>query len=90
VAFVARTGTTGDAPYAIEVTELASGLQRRLTSPPPGETDEEPRWSFDDAWISFRRVSLRAPGRGTVWLVPAEGGAERPLPVPATDARWSP
>jgi Bacterial Ig-like domain len=89
VAFAARTGI-GDHPYAIEVTELASGRRRRLTAPPPGETDGDPRWSFDDAWISFRRVPLKAPGPGTVWLVPAEGGAERPLPVPATDARWSP
>ena len=90
VAFAARTGTTGDRPYAIEVTDLASGRRRRLTSPPPGQTDEDPRWSLDDAWISFRRVPLGAAGQGTVWLVPAEGGAERPLPVPATDARWSP
>ena len=90
VAFAAKTGTSGDHPYAIEVTDPASGGQRRLTSPPPGETDEDPRWSYDDAWISFRRVSLRAPGQGTVWLVPAEGGAERPLPVAATDAGWSP
>ena len=90
VAFAARTGTTADHPYAIEVTELASGRRRRLTSPPPGEADEDPRWSFDDAWISFRRVSLKAPERATVWLVPTEGGAERPLPLPATDVRWSP
>ena len=62
----------------------------RLTTPPPGETDEDPRWSLDDAWISFRRVPLKTLGRGTVWLVPVEGGAERPLPVRATDARWSP
>jgi hypothetical protein len=90
VAFAARTGTTGDHPYAIEVTELATGLRRRLTSPPPGTTDEDPHWSLDDAWISFRRVPLKTPGQGTVWLAPVEGGAERPLPVPATDARWSP
>jgi Bacterial Ig-like domain len=90
VAFAAQTGTSGDQPYAIEVTDLASGRRRRLTSPPPGESDEDPRWSLDDAWISFRRVPLKAPGPGTVWLVPAEGGAERPLPRPATDARWSP
>jgi hypothetical protein len=90
VAFAASTGMTGDPSYAIEVTELASGRRRRLTSPPSGETDADPRWSFDDAWISFRRVPLKTPGPGTVWLVPAEGGAERSLPVPATEVRWSP
>jgi Bacterial Ig-like domain len=90
VAFAASTAPTGDRPYAIEVMELASGRRRQVTSPPRGQTDEDPRWSFDDAWISFRRVTREAPGRGTVLVVPVEGGAERPLPVPATDARWSP
>ena len=86
----ARTGTTADHRYAIEVADLASGRRRSLTTPPPGETDEDPRWSLDDAWISFRRVPLKTPDRGTVWLVPVESGAERPLPMSATDARWSP
>ncbi len=90
VTLAARTGTTADHRYAIEVADLASGRRRSLTTPPPGETDEDPRWSLDDAWISFRRVPLKTPDRGTVWLVPVESGAERPLPMSATDARWSP
>ena len=76
--------------YAVETVDLDTGLQRRLTLPGKDETDASPRWSPDDAWISFRRVQIDAPERAEVWLVPADGGAARPLPVAAVDARWSP
>jgi hypothetical protein len=96
VAFVSAVdaGPDPERRYAIEVADLESGVPRRLTWPPAGESDEGPRWSLDDAWISFRRVVIGAAGReaesGQVWLVPAGGGAARPLAVSATDVGWSP
>jgi hypothetical protein len=84
----AATGPPGARRYALEVADLATGARRRLTDPPAGQTDEAPRWSPDDAWVSFRRAPIGAPERGTVWLVPADGGPARPLPVAATDAGW--
>ena len=91
VAFLAAL-PGGSAPprYAVEMADLENGVQRRLTSPGPGESDESPRWSLDDSWISFRRVPVDAPERAEVWLVPADGGAARRLPVACVDARWSP
>jgi len=76
--------------YAVEVADLESGLQRRLTLPGPGESDDGPRWSPDDAWISFRRASLDSPQRPSVWVVPTAGGEARRLPVAGVDARWGP
>lgn len=97
VAFVAavEAGPPPARGYAIEVADVETGVQRRLTAPPVGESDEEPRWSLDDEWISFRRVivepSSRGAGRGgEVWLVPAEGGPARRLSISATDVAWSP
>jgi Bacterial Ig-like domain len=76
--------------YAVEAVELENGRPRRLTLPEPGESDDSPRWSPDDGWISFRRVPLDSPDRASVWLVPAAGGDARRLPVTGIDARWSP
>jgi hypothetical protein len=86
----AATGPPGARRYALEVADLTAGARRRLTDPPADQTDEAPRWSPDDAWISFRRAPIGAPERGTVWLVPADGGLARPLAVAATDAGWMP
>jgi Big-like domain-containing protein len=76
--------------YAVETADLDKGLQHQLTSPGPDQSDESPRWSPDDAWISFRRVPLGAPDRAEVWLVPSEAGPARRAPVAGVDARWSP
>ena len=78
------------ARYAIEIADLDTGLRRRLTLPGPAESDDSPRWSPDDAWISFRRAPVDSPERASVWLVPATGGEARRLPVAGVDARWSP
>ncbi len=95
-------GPPGERRFALEVVDLGSGARRRLTAPPPGQSDDAPRWSPDDAWISFRRAPAGAPERGQVWLVLADtrrppaaergSGPEeaRPLPVAATDAQWVP
>ncbi len=84
------TGLPRERAFALEVADLATGARRRLTEPPAGESDEAPRWSPDDAWVSFRRGPVGAPERGRIWLVPAEGGAAEPLPIPASDARFRP
>jgi hypothetical protein len=76
--------------YGIQLVDLAAVAARRLTNPPWGQTDADPQWSPDDAWVSFRRAPVGAPEHGQVWLVPADGGPARPLPVPAVDARWAP
>jgi hypothetical protein len=76
--------------YAVELTDLGGRARQRLTDPPSGQTDEAPRWSPDDGWISFRRRPLDHPEGDQVWLVPADGGPPRPLPVRAVDARWTP
>lgn len=86
----AAIGAPGERRFALEVVELATGARRRLTAPPAGASDEAPRWAPDDTWISFRRAPVGAPARGRVWVIPAEGGAASPLPIAATDARWSP
>jgi hypothetical protein len=76
--------------YGIQLVDLVAVAARRLTNPPWGQTDADPQWSPDDAWVSFRRAPVGAPEHGQVWLVPADGGPARPLPVPAVDARWTP
>jgi Bacterial Ig-like domain len=87
-------GASPEPQYAVETVDLESGAQRRLTAPRRGESDEAPRWSPDDGWISFRRVEMGASerklDRGEVWLVPADGGEARRFPVSAVDARWTP
>jgi hypothetical protein len=84
-------GPLGRRRYALELLDLATGVQRRLTSPPPGFTDGEPRWSPDDAWILFRRGPAGRPEDGAAWIVPADGAAQaRPLGERIVDARWSP
>jgi hypothetical protein len=90
--FLTAAGGESSLPsrYAVETADLENGLQRRLTRPGRGESDDGPRWSPDDAWISFRRVPLDSPDRASVWLVPASGGEARRLPVAGIDARWSP
>lgn len=82
-------GPPGERRYALEVVDLGSGAQRRLTAPPPGQSDAAPRWSPDDTRILFRRAPIGASEHARVWIVSADGGAATPL-ASATDARWSP
>ena len=85
------TGPPERRRFALETFDLSSGARRRLTEPPPGASDEDPQWSPDESWITFRRAPSGDPGRSQVWIVPAEGGDARPLPVPgAAAARWIP
>jgi len=83
-------GAPRERRFALEMVEVATGVRRRLTQPPAGESDEAPRWSPDDAWVSFRRAPFGAPERGTAWIVRADGGPALPLEPRATDARWVP
>lgn len=66
-------------------------IERRLTAPPPGFTDGEPRWSPDDAWVLFRRWPVGRPEAAAVWIAPADGATRaRPLGDGIVDARWYP
>jgi hypothetical protein len=91
---VYATGRAAGVPrervYALEIFDLTSGARRLLTTPRPGETDEAPRWSPDDAWIVFRRGPVAAPAERRAWLVPSEGGVAAPVLLDAIDARWDP
>jgi dipeptidyl-peptidase-4 len=56
--------------------DLASGKSRALAPQKTGVRD--PKFSPDGRWISFL-------SRHDIWLVPTEGGEERPLTTGATD-----
>lgn len=56
--------------------DLASGQPRALAPARSGVRD--PKFSPDGRWVSFLL-------RHDIWLVPVEGGAERPLTTGATD-----
>lgn len=91
-AFVAalEPGIAPGRRYAVVVVDLATGRRRRLTDPPAGQSDEAPRWSPDDTWLSFRRSPVGAPAEGRIGVVSLAGGPARPLGPPAHDARWLP
>jgi hypothetical protein len=86
----AATGRPAERVFALEVVDVGAGARRRLTRPPPGWSDARPRWSPDDAWVSFQRHPVGAPEGGRAWIVPADGGDARPLGEDVTDARWRP
>jgi Bacterial Ig-like domain len=83
-------GLPAERRYAIEVADVSTGVRHRLSVPPSGMTDGAPRWSPDEAWLSFVRAPLDAPERAETWLVSPEGGPVRPLAPPARDVRWLP
>jgi dipeptidyl aminopeptidase/acylaminoacyl peptidase len=63
---------------------------RRLTTPPPGKKDSQPRWSPDGRTIVF--VSTREDG-SQLWQIPASGGPPQritSMATGATDPLWSP
>ncbi len=82
-------GPPGERRYGVEVVTVASGERLRMTEPPPGMTDLEPRWSPDDAWLAFRRAPVARPAEGAIWLVRSAGGDAQPLEDGAAGARWS-
>ena len=56
--------------------------RRRLTTPPPGSTDETPIWSADGRAVLFVRTGpTRADGTatGTLYLATLQGTAARPI-----------
>ncbi len=61
-----------DDKFDVYVKPIGEGLPRRLTTDPAD--DGNPAWSPDGRWIAFIRDS---PGGAGVYLVPAQGGAER-------------
>ena len=91
VVFVAGApdGPPGSRSFALELADPPTGVRRPLTTPPEGESDEEPMWSPEDSWILFRRGPVGQPARGRLWIVSPDSGAAVPLPVEATDGRWS-
>jgi hypothetical protein len=85
------TGSPDHRRFALEMLDLASGAYRRLTEPAPGESDDDPQWSPDDAWIVFRRSRLEPRKQDQVLIVRAEGPPARSVALPGVvAARWSP
>jgi hypothetical protein len=83
-------GLPAERRYAIEIADVSTGARHRLTVPPPGMSDGAPRWSPDEAWLSFVRAPLDAPERAEAWLVSTASGQERPLTPSAREIRWLP
>jgi Tol biopolymer transport system component/DNA-binding winged helix-turn-helix (wHTH) protein len=61
---------------AIWKIHLGTGEETQVTHPPPGSQDLAATWSFDGTRIAFFRSES---GRGSLWLLPAQGGEPRPL-----------
>jgi Tol biopolymer transport system component len=55
---------------------LVTGAETQMTHPPPGSEDQAATWSFDGTRIAFWRSES---GRGSLWLLPAQGGESKPL-----------
>lgn len=63
---------------------------RRLTNPPPGKRDSQPRWSPDGRYILFES---NREGSSQLWRVPLHGGAAQKITsisTGASDPIWSP
>jgi Tol biopolymer transport system component len=57
---------------ALWTTDIESGQEARLTSPPAGASDWQGAWSHDGKWIAFNRLSTGSPS--TLYVVSASGG----------------
>jgi dipeptidyl aminopeptidase/acylaminoacyl peptidase len=56
--------------------------RRRLTTPPPGRSDELPRWTSDGRGVLFVRsgpTTLQAAARGSLFVVRLDGGLAGPI-----------
>ncbi len=77
---------------ALWTTDIESGREARLTSPPAGASDLRSAWSHDGKWIAFNRWSTSSPSR--LYLVPSAGGEPRAMlpedKVSRAAATWSP
>ena len=77
---------------ALWTTDIQSGQEARLTSPPAGASDLRSEWSHDGKWIAFNRWSTSAPSR--LYLVPSAGGEPRAMlpenKISRAAVTWSP
>ena len=62
----------GEERRSVWVLAADGSSRKRLTSPPPGATDESPRWSSDGRWILFvrsNRTTRNATAYGSLYLL---------------------
>src|SRR5436190_941221 len=62
----------GEERRSVWVLAADGSSRKRLTSPPPGATDESPRWSSDGRWILFvrsNRTTRNATAFGSLYLL---------------------
>jgi TolB protein len=76
---------------ALWTTDIETGREARLTSPPAGASDWRGAWSHDGKWIAFNRWAAGSPSR--LYLVSASGGDPRAVLPEGTGSRaaatWS-
>ncbi len=60
---------------ALWTTDIETGQEARLTSPPAGASDWRSAWSHDGKWIAFSRSATGSSSN--LYLVPASGGEPR-------------
>jgi Tol biopolymer transport system component len=75
----------------IWIMDLPNGTARRLTAASFSPLEYSPAWSHDGRWIAF--TSWDEKTGGSVWKVPAAGGAPQPLTKEAgeyVNTVWSP
>ena len=70
---------------ALWIRVLGTGVETRLSSPPPGSEDGDAAWSPDGKQIAFDRVTK---GITSMWLIPANGGKESQLLEDAFMPAW--
>ena len=84
------SGALPSGELAVHRVDRETGKVVQLTFPPAGSTDLSASLSFDGEEVVFER---RLDGRGTLWIVPATGGAPRELLLDRFDNKspaWRP